>query len=132
MPQTKKPKTASKRKTVKKKPEATPQMTLFDVNNEPSQNPKMVAILVPEGTPMTFGTPKLSVEVENLTGIEGNPSLSQNFKTIIGLPKDQLREVINESGASAAEIIALCTTAHGLLYRLAAIGGKVTQRGKRK
>lgn len=80
------------------------------------------------GVPITFGTPETTLPAEV---VQDQSSLTAAMKAILSLPREELREVIIASGAKANQVINLATTCHGLLYRLAAIGGKVTQRGPR-
>lgn len=114
-------------KKTRSQPEIQGQMNLFNADLQPAFMPAMVTIQVPAGVSMSFGAPASAVPTQPTAQVD----LSEAMRAILSLPRDQIRQTLEDAGATAAQVINLSTTAHGLLYRLAAIGGKVTQRGPR-
>lgn len=101
------------------------QLNLFGADLQPTYLPRMIPLQVPEGIPITFGAP--------LGQPAGTPPANQvqAFRTLLALPREEIRKVIDDSGVTAADVINLSTAVHGFLYKFAAIGGKVTRKGPR-
>lgn len=119
-------KPAVAKKAAKKAAKTIPgQRELFDLFEMEQPAPQVEIFLrVPSGTPVTIGGNPTTACAPAASTAKSNP-----LKTLATMDKEALREEVRKSGLSASELINLTTTLHGVLYKLAAIGAKVTKGG---
>jgi hypothetical protein len=106
------------------------QPELFDMFQLSHPQPAQIEVTlrVPSGTPITIGDARQMAPAPALIPpVKPHPGL----KELSRMSKEDLRTAVQNAGLNASEIIVLTSALHGCLYRLAAIGGKVTTSKKK-